>query len=84
MFYVYVLKNKKNGDLYVGYSENLKKRFEEHNKGRVKSTKSFILWTLIYYEAYRDKSDATKREKNLKEHRVKEDFKIQAINSLKI
>jgi len=39
---------------------------------------------LVYYESYRDKRDATKRERNLKEHRVKEDFKIQAINSLKI
>ena len=84
MYYVYVLKNKINGDLYVGYSDNLKKRFEEHNKGRVKSTKNFIPWTLIYYEAYRDKRDATKRERNLKEHKVKEDFKIIALNSLKI
>jgi len=84
MYYVYVLKNKINGDLYVGYSDNLKKRFEEHNKGKVKSTKNFIPWTLIYYEAYRDKRDATKRERNLKEHKVKEDFKIIALNSLKI
>ena len=84
MFYVYVLKNKKNEDLYVGFSENLRKRFEEHNKRRVKSTKNFVPWTLIYYEAYRDKRDATKRERNLKEHRVKEDFKIMAINSLEI
>ena len=84
MYYVYVLKNKKNGDLYVGYSEDLRKRINEHNKGRVKSTKNFVPWTLIYYEAYRNKIDATKRERNLKEHKVKEDFKIQAVNSLEI
>ncbi|KKP33413.1 MAG: hypothetical protein UR23_C0044G0006 [Candidatus Roizmanbacteria bacterium GW2011_GWA2_32_13] len=66
MFYVYVLKNKKNGDLYVGQNENLRKRFEDHNKGKVKSTKNFVPWILIYYEAYRDKRDATKRERNLK------------------
>ena len=31
MFYVYVLKSRKNGSVYIGYTSNLRRRFEEHN-----------------------------------------------------
>jgi len=72
MFYVYVLKNAKNRDLYIGYTEDLKNRLKLHNSGKVKSTKSCIPWELVYYEAYAVKSDATKREKELKLHAAKE------------
>jgi len=82
MFYVYVLKSKKNNDIYVGYSEDLKTRFEAHNQGKVKSTKVNKPWVLVYYEAYKDKKDATKREKQLKEHKAKADLKKQIENSL--
>ena len=36
--YVYVLESLKDGDRYIGFSKNLKKRIEEHNKGRNFST----------------------------------------------
>ncbi len=65
MFYVYVLKCS-NKDLYIGYSDDLKRRLHEHINGNVKSTKSKLPVILIYYEAYKDKRDATKREYNLK------------------
>lgn len=77
MFYVYLLKSQKNNDLYVGYTDNLRQRFEAHNAGKVKSTKPYCPWKLIYYEAFRDKKDATKREKQLKNHRAKEDLKMK-------
>ncbi|OGM37960.1 excinuclease ABC subunit C, partial [Candidatus Woesebacteria bacterium RIFCSPHIGHO2_12_FULL_38_9] len=63
MFYAYVLRSVKNGDIYVGYSGNLKARFKLHNIGKVKSTKPYTPWKLLYYEAYISKKDATKREK---------------------
>jgi len=66
MFYVYILKSDKDGKLYIGYSNNLQKRFKEHNLGLVESTKSRMPLHLIYYEAYTSKEDATKREHNLK------------------
>ena len=81
MFYVYTLKSNKNGDLYIGFSENLKQRFNDHNIGKVQATKPNRPWTLIYYEAYRNKKDATKREKQLKMHRAKDDLKMQIANS---
>ena len=66
MFFVYILKSKKDGKLYLGYTKDLKKRLREHNLGLVRSTKSRIPFYLVYYESYLSKTDAIKREHNLK------------------
>lgn len=68
MYYVYVLKSKKDNKNYIGYTENLKLRFEQHSKGLVDSTKHRKPLKLIYYEACIDKKDAKHREKYLKTH----------------
>ena len=65
MFYIYFLKLS-NGDIYKGFTEDLKRRLEEHNQGRVNSTKNYRPLILIGYEAYKLKSDAIRREKFLK------------------
>ena len=64
--YVYVLESLKNGSLYIGYTADLRKRFQEHNRGKNFSTKPYRPWQLIHYEAYRDEHDARRREKYLK------------------
>lgn len=66
MYYVYVLQSKKDNQKYTGYTENLKLRFELHQKGKVESTKDRRPLKLIYYEACLDQQDATRREKYLK------------------
>ena len=66
MYYLYILKSKKDGNLYIGSTNNLKRRFLEHNKGRVDSTKLRVPLILIYYEAYINEDDARKREYLLK------------------
>ncbi len=66
MFYVYILKSKKDNDLYIGSTNDLKRRFKEHNSGLVRSTKPRMPFELIYYEAYKSEHDARKREQNLK------------------
>lgn len=66
MFYNYVLRSLKNGQLYIGYTEDLKKRVKEHNCGLNLSTKRYLPWQLIYYEACINKKDARRREKYLK------------------
>jgi putative endonuclease len=66
MFFVYILKSRKDKSLYTGYTGDLRKRIKEHNSGLVRPTKSKIPWHLVYYEAYASRQDATKREKNLK------------------
>jgi len=66
MHYIYVLRSKKDNKNYVGYTKNLKLRFEEHQKGLVESTKDRRPLKLIYYEACLSQKDATHREKYLK------------------
>ena len=66
MFYVYILKSKKDSELYIGSINNLKKRLAEHNSGKVESTKQRKPFVLVYYEAYLAEDDARKREAALK------------------
>jgi putative endonuclease len=65
-FYTYVLKSERNGHLYVGFTSDLKRRIEEHNKGKVRSTKNRKPLRLVYYEEYGDKTSGRKREIFLK------------------
>lgn len=67
MFYVYILKSQKDDKLYIGFTSDLKRRFQEHQNKENKSTKNRTPFILVYYESYRSKSDAMKREKNLKQ-----------------
>ena len=66
MYYTYVLKSMKDENFYTGLTDNLKLRFDQHNKGLVESTKDGKPFKLIYYEACLDQDDATRREKYLK------------------
>lgn len=66
MFYVYILQSKKDGELYVGCTNDLKKRIKEHNSGLVFSTKNKTPYAIIHYEAFLHKKDAFLREKWLK------------------
>ena len=65
-YYIYVIQSKKSLSLYIGFTTDLKKRFQEHNRGQVFSTKPYIPWQLIHYEAYLNPDDAKRREKYLK------------------
>lgn len=66
MFYVYILKSRKDDKLYIGSSSDLKRRLKEHNSGLVESTKSRIPFKLVYFESYASEDDARHREHNLK------------------
>lgn len=66
MFYVYVLKSKKDQSHYIGFVVDLRSRIRKHNQGVVRSTENLRPLVLIYYEAYRSKTDALIREKQLK------------------
>jgi len=66
MYYVYLLKSKKGGNLYIGYSSDLKRRVREHNEKKNRSTLPYAPYDLVYYEAYRSQADAKERERQLK------------------
>lgn len=66
MFYTYIIKSKKNGKMYTGYTNDLRKRFREHNEGKSVYTKERGPYELIYYEACTEQKDARSRELYLK------------------
>jgi putative endonuclease len=66
MQYVYELKSLIKERIYVGYTEDLRKRFKEHNSGHVTSTSSLRPLKLVYYEAFLSKEDVRKEELFLK------------------
>jgi len=66
MYYVYLIKSTRKKWRYIGFTNDLSKRFQEHNIGQVKSTKVYKPFQLIYHEDYLDKTDAIKRELELK------------------
>jgi putative endonuclease len=65
-YYVYVLESLTDGDWYTGYTENVRKRLDEHNSGKNNSTKNRRPFKLIYFEAGLNQQDALAREKYLK------------------
>jgi putative endonuclease len=65
-YYTYVLLSDKDGKFYTGYTADIERRFEAHQKGKVTSTKDRRPFKLIYYEACLNQNDATHREKYLK------------------
>ncbi|MEK7146628.1 MAG: GIY-YIG nuclease family protein [Patescibacteria group bacterium] len=81
MHYIYVLKSLKDEGVYVGRTENLNKRLQEHYKGRVESTKERRPLRFIYVEISHNIKDVIHREKYLKtawgkrylKHRLKND-----------
>ncbi len=66
MHYTYVLLSTRDGKLYTGLTGDLRIRFNEHNSGKVPSTKNRGPFKLIYYEACLNREDARYRERYLK------------------
>lgn len=66
MYWVYVLKSKKNASLYIEMTNDFQRRLGEHNNGSSPSTKRYIPWACIYAEGFSSFEDAEAREKNLK------------------
>jgi putative endonuclease len=68
MYYVYIIKSCRTNEIYIGFTNDLKRRIDEHNKQQALSTKSKTPWHLIYYEAYTSEKDAILRENGLKHY----------------
>ena len=67
MYYVYIIQSKKDKSRYVGHTEDLKKRLQEHNREEVRFTSSKTPYALEWYCAFRNKKRAIDFEKYLKQ-----------------
>ena len=77
-YYVYILASKRNGTLYIGVTNNLLKRVDEHKSNLIDGfTKKYNVHNLVYYEQYNDISCAIAREKQMK--KWKRQWKINLI-----
>ena len=81
-YYVYILSNKIRSVLYVGVTNDLERRVEEHRQGVVDGfTKKYNTHDLVYYEETTDVAVALEREKQIKGlSRVKKEQLIKSIN----
>lgn len=77
MYYVYILLSKKDNQLYVGSTLDLRVRIARHQKGLVRATSYRQPLILIHYEAYFNSTDAKRREIYLKGGKGRRDLKIQ-------
>ena len=67
MFTVYVLYSEKYHKIYIGYTSNMEQRLLAHNELETKGyTLKYRPWKVIYTEIFTEKSDAMKREKQMK------------------
>lgn len=83
MHYVYILRSKKSAKTYTGRTDNLKRRFREHQVGGVWTTKRMQPVELIFYEAFLSKKDSIRRERYLKTTKGKSSLKQILRESLK-
>ena len=68
MFYVYCIQSLDDEErFYIGSSNDLRRRLEQHNANKNKSTKNHR-WRIVYYEAYLTEKTARLREQKLKHH----------------
>ena len=81
MYYVYLLISE-DGQKYIGYTQDLRRRFTEHGRGGSQATKNRN-WDLVYYEAYSSEKDARRRERKLKDGRAKYQLLERCTESLK-
>jgi len=75
MYYVYVLLSNKDNNFYIGFTENIKQRLDEHNAGKNRSTRLRRPFKLIYCEEHTSKFDALRREGYFKTNKGKTTLK---------
>lgn len=68
IYYVYILASRRNGTLYVGFTNNLIQRVYAHKNDLVEGfTEKYNVHNLVYFESCEDRNGALQREKQIKE-----------------
>ena len=65
-FFVYILESLKDGNLYIGQTNDIEKRIKRHDTGQVSSTKNRRPLKIIYSEKFSTRKESMNREKYLK------------------
>jgi len=80
-YYVYILANRRNGTLYVGVTNDLRRRVLEHKDGTIGGfTEKYQVKLLVYFEKHNNIDRAIRREKSIKRWRRK--WKLGLIESM--
>ena len=81
-YYVYILTNKDNSVMYIGVTNDLRRRLYEHKNQEIDGfTKKYNVYKLVYFEEYSDIGDAIAREKQLKRWvRLKKNLLVEKQN----
>lgn len=82
MFTTYVLQNVVSKRFYIGSTNNIERRLEEHNRGQTRSTKQKGRWILIHKEQYSTRKEAKKRERMIKSYKGGNAFKKMVGNAV--
>ena len=65
-YFTYILESLKDGRFYIGQSQDLQTRLEDHNKGYSKYTKPYRPWKLIWHQSFTTRKEAYQLERKLK------------------
>ena len=81
-YYVYILTNKRGNVMYIGVTNDLARRLQEHRRGEIDGfTKKYNVHKLVYFESGFDVREAIMREKQLKNwSRSKKNALVEALN----
>ena len=80
-YFVYIIANRRNGTLYTGVTNDLRRRVLEHKNGVVEGfTKKYETMKLVHFERYQDINRAITREKRLKRWHRK--WKLELIETM--
>ena len=75
IFYVYILKSLKDGRHYTGYTKDLERRLNDHNRGKSRSVQKRGPFELVYKETFNSKEEAVDRERQIKNYKGGNAFK---------
>lgn len=75
MYYVYVMRSLKDKRNYIGHTNDLERRLQDHNRGKSKSVRGRGPFELIYSEEVSTKTEAARRENQIKSYKGGEAFK---------
>jgi len=66
MWKLYILQSESSGRFYVGHTNDLERRLEEHQRGQTTSTRNRGPWKVVLREEFESKKAAAERERQIK------------------